>query len=348
MNHQLLRLHSIHDRQADVLSTEHSLSSNSSTSTNNRNVAGFFLSLNAALMWGMLPIAIKELLAGMDATTIVWYRFLVAGIVLGLWLLATRQLPALRQAPRMLLALLLVATLALSSNYFLFSYSLNFVNAETSEAVIQLTTLFLILGGVLVYREPFVAVQKIGTLLIVLGLVLFFHDRIAALASLANRETIGVIIVVFAAITWVVYALLQKKLLREFSSVQILFVIYMIAIVLLLPFIQPGSLFSLSPFHAWLLVFCCVNTLVAYGSFAEALNCWEASKVSAVLALAPLFTIGTLKLIVWIYPEYLFSDRLSLLSILGALLLVVGSVLTALVPLLYQRRLARLANVTAQ
>lgn len=314
----------------------------------NKNVAGFFLSLNAALMWGMLPVAIKELLAGMDATTIVWYRFLVAGIVLGLWLLGTRKLPHILHASKLVQKLLLIAALALSSNYFLFSYSLNFVNAETSEAVIQLTTLFLILGGVIIYKEPFVAVQKIGTLLIVLGLLLFFNDRIRELASLANRETVGVIIVVFAAITWVVYALLQKQLSRDFSSVQILFFIYLFAIVLLLPFISPASLLQLSPFHAALLAFCCVNTLVAYGCFAEALNCWAASKVSAVLALAPLFTIGTLKFIVWLNPDYSFSDRLSLLSIIGALLLVVGSVLTALVPLIYQRRLDRLANVTGQ
>lgn len=312
------------------------------------NVAGFFLSLNAALMWGMLPIVIKELLAGMDATTVVWYRFLVAGVVLGLWLLITRKLPPLLQVTSTIRWLLLIAALSLSVNYFLFSYSLNYVNAETSEAVIQLTTLFLILGGVVFYKEPFFAVQKIGTMLIVLGLLLFFHDRIAELGSLENRQTIGVIIVVFAAITWVVYALLQKQLLRYFSSVQILFFIYLFAIVLLLPFIQPASLFQLSKFHFWLLVFCCANTLIAYGSFAEALNCWEASKVSAVLALAPLFTIGSLKLIVWFYPDYAFSDRLSLLSILGALLLVVGSVLTALVPLIYQRRIDRLANVTSQ
>ena len=76
------------------------------------------------------------------------------------------------------------------------------------------------------------------------------------------------------------------------------------------------------------------------------MNCWEASKVSATLALAPLFTILTLKVIVLINPEYAFSDRLSLLSILGAILLVLGSALTALVPLFYQRRQAARARAT--
>jgi len=301
-------------------------------------LAGFLLSLIAAMMWGVLPIALKELLLGMGATTIVWYRFLVAFAVLLTWLSVTRRLPRLAQITLRPRLLLLIAALGLCANYFLFSYSLNFVNAETSEAVIQLTTLFLILGGVVVYKEPFLGIQKLGTGLIILGLLLFFNDRMAVFVNINNTETLGVIIVVFAAVTWTLYALLQKRLLRQFSSVQILFSIYTVSIVVLLPFIQPSTLFSLEGWHLTLLAFCCLNTLVAYGSFAEALNLWDASKVSATLALAPLFTIGTLKLIVFFSPDYEFSDRLSTLSLLGAAMLVLGSILTALVPAIYKRR----------
>ena len=141
-----------------------------------------------------------------------------------------------------------------------------------------------------------------------------------------------------AAITWTIYALLQKQLLGVFSSVQILFVIYVVSVMVLLPFVSPRALFQLTGFHYALLAFCCLNTLIAYGCFAEALNLWDASKVSAVLALAPLFTIATLKVIVIINPEYAFTDRLSNLSVLGAVLLIVGSALTALMPLFLQRR----------
>ena len=196
-----------------------------------RHAAGFFLSLVAAMLWGVLPIALKELLAGMDAITIVWYRFFVAGIVLLVWLGMRRNLPSFFTQNTQTKWFLVLAATGLVINYFLFSYSLNFVNGETSEAVIQLTTLFLILGGVFVYREPFFALQKIGTVLIMWGLLLFFNDRLSELTNLENRETIGVIVVIFAAITWTVYALLQKQLLVKFSSVQILFMIYMFSIV---------------------------------------------------------------------------------------------------------------------
>jgi drug/metabolite transporter (DMT)-like permease len=313
-----------------------------------KNFKGFFLSLTAALLWGMLPVALKELLAGMDASTIVWYRFLVAGTVLLIWLGVRGQFPNLAKVNSRIRWFLVIAAIGLSSNYYLFSFSLNFINGETSEAVIQLTTLFLIIGGVLIYKESFVGIQKVGTALIVLGLLLFFNDRLSNFVNTNNSETIGVLIVVVAAITWTVYALLQKHLLLKFSSVQILFLIYIFSTFALMPFITPTSLFQLSALQLGLLLFCCINTLVAYGCFAEALNCWDASKVSATLALAPLFTISSLKVVVLFFPNYEYSDRLGWLSILGAFLLVIGSALTALMPYISEWRSQRGANISAQ
>ena len=218
-------------------------------------LAGALLSLTTAALWGVLPVALKELLSVMDAGTVVWYRFLVAGLVILVWLAARKNLPDLFRASVRVRWMMFIAALGLCGNYYFFSLSLNFVNAETSEAVIQLTTLFLILGGVFIYREPFAGMQKAGTGLILAGLLLFFHDRLEVLSSLDNAETLGVLIVVVAAITWTIYALLQKQLLGTFSSVQILFVIYVVSVVVLMPFVSPGALFQLTGFHYALLAF---------------------------------------------------------------------------------------------
>ena len=150
---------------------------------------------------------------------------------------------------------------------------------------------------------------------------------------MGSQQTLGVFIVFLSAITWTVYSLLQKKLLREFTPSQLLFMMYGISAIVLVPFVSPNALLNLGGFQIFLLSFCCLNTVVAYGCFTKALNCWDASKVSAVLALAPLFTIIGLKIIVLIEPNYAYSDRLGALSLIGAVLLVLGSVLTALMPI---------------
>jgi len=302
-----------------------------------KNLVGFLLSLNTAFLWGILPVALKEIIVTMDATTIVWYRFLLAAMIIGPYLLARRQLPKMISTGGKTITLLTVAGIGLCGNYVLFSLSLSYLNAESTEAVIQLTTLFLLLGGVVIFREPFDRWQRLGALMIVAGLALFFNDRLVELFATGSQMAFGVLLVVAASITWVVYALLQKQLLRQFSSVQILLFVYVFSTLVLTPLARPASLLDLSGLQVGLLLFCCLNTVLAYGSFAEALVHWHASKVSAVLALAPLFTIVALKFIVWINPDYSFTDDLNLLSLLAAIILVLGSVTVALVPLLPQR-----------
>ena len=285
-------------------------------------------------MWGVLPIALKELLTGMDASTIVWYRFLFAAFFVLVWLNYRERLPKLGTTNILTRLIIIISAAGLCANYVFFSFSLNYLNAETSEAVIQLTTLFLILGGVVFYKEQFSGAQKIGTLFIIAGLLLFFNDRLGEFKNLGSQQTLGVFIVFLSAITWTVYSLLQKKLLREFTSPQLLLMMYGISAAVLVPFVSPSAIAQLDGFQLFLLSFCCLNTVVAYGCFTEALNCWDASKVSAVLALAPLFTIFGLKIIVLIAPNYAYSDRLSALSIIGAVFLVLGSSLMALMPVL--------------
>ena len=75
------------------------------------------------------------------------------------------------------------------------------------------------------------------------------------------------------------------------------------------------------------MIFCGLNTLIAYGSFAEAMVHIEASKVSTVLALTPLITV----VVVQVFPNSGISvEPMTALSISGAILVVVGSMATAL------------------
>jgi drug/metabolite transporter (DMT)-like permease len=71
-----------------------------------------------------------------------------------------------------------------------------------------------------------------------------------------------------------------------------------------------------------------VNTLVAYGAFASALEHWEAARVSAVIALTPLATLAFSSLAPSFCPRASRAEALSAPS--GAALVVGGSLLVAL------------------
>ncbi len=298
--------------------------------TNSR--LGFTLSLTTAALWGLLPIALKVVLEGMDAYTIVWWRFAVAMAGLGAFLAWRGQLPRLAGSGRFAFALLAVATLALIGNYVLYAVALDHVTPSVTQVVIQLAPLMLLLGGVLVFHEPFRRAQWAGFAALVAGLLLFFNERLPELAHPSEGLGLGVALTVAAAVSWAAYGLTQKKLHEHFSAQQVLWIIYVGAVVLMLPVSAPAKIFELDGLQLGMLAFCCVNTLAAYGSFGEALYHWDLSRVSAVLATAPLFTIAAMWAVERSGLALVPAEGLNALSIIGALLVVTGSMTCALVP----------------
>ncbi|WKE67159.1 DMT family transporter [Gallaecimonas kandeliae] len=291
---------------------------------------GAFLSLVTVLLWGLLPIALKEVLVHMDPYTITFYRFLVSGLILATWLGAKGNLPQLGRLEGQGPWLLGVSIVGLLANYGFYLLALRHLDPRTAQTVIQLAPLLLLLGGVWLYKEPFGPSQLLGVLVLVLGLGLFFNERLVQIVTDFAGLGLGIFLMVIAAVTWAAYALAQKKLLRHFNSVQIMMLINLAGALVFLPMASPAQVLHLSTWEGGWLLFCCFNTLIAYGAFAEALNHWEASKVSALLATTPLFTFLFVAMLAPFLPFGFDTAQLPWLSYFGAALVVVGSVINAL------------------
>jgi drug/metabolite transporter (DMT)-like permease len=291
---------------------------------------GFTLSLVTALLWGLLPIALKIVLEGMDAYTITWWRFAVSMALLGAFLALRGELPRLRGAGNAAIALLAVAMITLIANYVLYLIALDHTTPSVTQVVIQLAPLLLLVGGVFVFGERFAWLQRIGFTVLVAGLLLFFNVRLPELARPTEGLGLGVMLVVSAAVSWAIYGLAQKQLLRHFSAQQVLWMIYVGATILLLPAIAPAAILDLSGMQLGMLGFCCANTIAAYGAFGEALYHWDLSRVGAVLATAPIFTISAMWVIERSGLALVPAEGLNALAVAGALAVVAGSMTCAL------------------
>lgn len=310
-----------------------------------KSMIGLSLALTTAVLWGMLPIALKVLLDVLTANTITAVRFLVAAVMVGLWLWLGGKLPKLRVLiSKKAGSLMIIAVLGLLSNYIMYLSGLNYLTAETGQVVIQLAPFLMMLGGVVLFKEQLLLWQKIGAVSLVAGLLLFFNERLVQLLQYAGSETLGVLLVIAAAVTWAAYALAQKQLLMHYSSKQIMYLLYVAGTVAFIPVSDFSPLQTMTALQWGLLIFCCLNTVVAYGAFAEALHHWEASKVSAVLAVTPLFTILFAQLLAWLVPDFINAQALNIWSWIGAALVVSGSALTALAPQFADYRAARKAK----
>jgi len=171
-----------------------------------------------------------------------------------------------------------------------------------------------------------------GFAILVTGIAIFSAGRIATFAGLegSERHLHGNAMIALAAVTWAVYGIAQKQLLRVMPSQHIMLCIYVGCAALFLPLAELRALGGLDAAGWALLLFCALNTVVAYGSFSEALQHWEASRVSAVLALVPLTTLAVQRLtLVW-FPGFDPGPPLDATAVLGACTVVAGSLLTSL------------------
>jgi drug/metabolite transporter (DMT)-like permease len=295
--------------------------------TTGRWTLGLGLALVTTAAWSTLPAALKASLEYIDAYTLTWFRFLVATLVMALWV---RGRTLARTNYRDSFWLLLVAAVMLTADYVLYLLGLDLTTPAIAQVVIQSALVLTALGGVWFFGEHFSKAQWIGFTALMAGLAIFFHRQLAAFASEAGRLWMGSVLIVAAGITWAVYALVQKQLLTKFSSDRIMLFIYAFATVSLLPMAAPARLGDLS-LTAWLVVsYCALNTLVAYGAFAEAMDHWAASRISAVLALTPLGTIAFAEVLEHVYPEAAPTERLDGLSLVGAAVVVAGSMVASL------------------
>jgi drug/metabolite transporter (DMT)-like permease len=148
--------------------------------------------------------------------------------------------------------------------------------------------------------------------------------------AIETRLGLGVAIMLFSALAWAGYALAQKQLLAQLASEQVLFLLYLGAVPLLLAPAQLAQLLALDGLQLGMLAFCCANTVIAYGCFAEALEHWEVSRVSAIVTLAPVFTVLGVHAAALAWPDVAPAEALSGWNLLGAALVVGGSMTTAL------------------
>ncbi len=288
---------------------------------------GLVLSLLTAALWGSLPIALRPVAEKADPITITWVRYLVAAGGLGVYLHWQGNLPGRAQFAERRWLYLLAAFLGFAGNNFGFLLGLRLTSPSTAQIVIQLAPILVIFGAVRWFGERFGRWQWAGVGILPAGMLIFFHRQ---LAGISDSYATGILVLLGAALLWAGYALAQKRLLRDMNSIAIMWLVYAAGSFAMLPAASPARLGLLDGTRWWFLFYCCLNSLVSYALFSQALAVWPVSRVSAVVATTPLFTVVFTRLAAWLWPAYIVPETLDPLSLVGAAVVVAGCVLMAL------------------
>ncbi|TDO95860.1 DMT family transporter [Marinomonas balearica] len=294
---------------------------------------GLVFSAITVFFWGMLPIALKLSTGFSDAITLTWVRFLFAAVVILVWQWRQRRLSEFTRLTRSEWFRLLAAGTLLITNYTTFVVSLDYMHPGAAQLSFQLAPLFLALGGFLFLKERIYWQQWACFAFILIGMAIFFHPVVeqsfSGNSALSGSMGVGFIIVQASSMAWTSYALIQKSLFKKLSSSNILLAIYIYASIVMLPFATPSHLQTLSTQDTLIVAFCCLNTLIAYGAFSQAMRYWQTVQVSAAVALTPIaaFILTEICVSIGLWKGIIRSANADLLSLIGIGLVVCSAIL---------------------
>jgi drug/metabolite transporter (DMT)-like permease len=293
---------------------------------NTQNKGLIYASITA-LLWGFLAIAQKVMLKSLDAYTIVWSRFLIAFVVLSIYIYRKNknELKILIRPPW----LIIVGAISLLINYVSVLKGLDYTSPNTVQIIIQSAPIMFCLTGIFFFKEKATNIQKIGFALSAVGLLIFYSSQLEAFVHDVESFNIGFILIMIGAIGWVIYAVVQKLMVRKYDPQTLNLVLYGLPIIILFYFVDFDRLLGLSIGEYALLLFLGLNTLIAYGAMSEALKYAEASKVSVIITMNPIITVVSMSVLAYLEVTWIKGEIMSLKSLIGALILIVGGIVVS-------------------
>jgi drug/metabolite transporter (DMT)-like permease len=284
----------------------------------NRPLA-YFEATFAVVAWGASFVATKVALRYVSPITVIWTRFAIGVVILGMAVFMRRQfaLPARKE----LAYLAFLGFLGISFHQWLQSTGLLTAQATTTSWIVATTPIFMALLGWLVLREKLVLGQVLGIALAAVGVLLVVSNGDLAALSTGKFGTLGDFLILISAVNWAVFSTLSRRGLQRHPATRMMFYVMGFGWLFssLLFFSGPGigELYHL-PWDGWLGigflgVFC---SGLAYIFWYDALKTLPVAQTGAFLYLEPLVTV--------VVAGIVLGEPLLLASLLGGGSILLG------------------------
>ncbi len=289
------------------------------------NAKGLIFAGITALSWSLVPVALKVVVEEVPPVTVVWFRFSLAFLLLFSYTAIQKpgHLRIIYKAPK----LLIIAALALGANYMGILLGVKNTTPSTTQIVIQFGPVLLAVAGFLMYKEKITRLKVIGFTIAIAGLALFYFKQATLLVDEINVFNTGILWILFAAITWAIYAISQKKLVQSHSTQQLNLLIYGLPALLYTPFVGYEILPQISMLSWVLLLFLGLNTFISYAAMSEALKYTQANKVSIIITLNPIITFLFMVFVQYYEATWIEHEYFTFFSIVGAAMVVTGAII---------------------
>ncbi len=291
---------------------------------------GIYYAIFTAFLWGFLAIGLKVAVSSVPPVTVTWFRFVLAfSFMLLFYLFRERQkLVILKRPPWQAI----LAGVFLGCNYVGFISGVQMTSPTIAQVFAQVGPAVLALSSIFLFKEKMNFRQITGLVIVVVGMLVFYMDKMTSVSLNGDVSLfrMGVLVLIFGALTWVLYAIFQKKVVNDYDPLQLNLIIFGVPAIFITPFAEFNTLSGLSVSQWMLMFYLGLNTLIAYGSLALAFKYTEANKVSVIVTLNPLITFGSMLFLSYYQVSWISPETFTMFTVVGAVMALLGVVLTVL------------------
>lgn len=274
----------------------------------------------SAFVWGTSFTVSKLALRFVPPLSLAWIRFVLASVILFVWLIIRHE--SLRLSRDAFGTMVLGGILGYTLNHIFENVGLALSTAsEISLMMGAFPVLSLLVEG-LVYRRRFSRTATIGILLSVIGVLLIIDPRSLG-GGLDGKRLLGDGLIILSGVCWAFYSILVKKLSHDCSAGKTAMFQMFFGSIVLLPLVgvfeRPAFPVPASAVWAiiYLAVFCSV---VGYSLYNYGVARMQSTQAVNILNLIPVFGVLTS----WV----LLHETASLLQLVGGAVVLAGVVLS--------------------
>lgn len=299
--------------------------------TKSRKLAYLAL-LITAIIWGIAPPVIKYTLRFLSPFAFLFYRFLLASIIIAAPTIL--KLKKIKLNLRDWLLYLFLGFLCTPLNLILLFLGIQKTTAIDASLISIISPILVIIGGVLFLDEKVNKTERIGIIITIAGTIItmvqpFFENNINI-----GRSIFGNFLVFLGTLVWVAFTLLAKKNHRDRLDPLVLTGLsFWVGLITMIPlflyerlalndylksiFLTTQPIFFLDPRALPGVLFMAIfSSIVAYFAYIYGLTKIEASEATIFTYLQPIFAVPI--------AVIFLKETLSLAFIFGSVLIILG------------------------
>jgi drug/metabolite transporter (DMT)-like permease len=273
----------------------------------------------AVTVWGASFVATKIALRELSPVALVWARFAMGIVVLGLFVGVRRQFRPVAGSD--LGTFLLLGFLGITLHQWLQSNALVTSQATTTGWIIATTPLFTALLGWIFLRERLGRAGLAGILIAAFGVLLVVARGDPGAIAVGRLGAPGDVLILVSCANWAIFSVLSRRGLKRHPAALMMFYVMVLGWILTTALFGIESGFrGIGPLSGtglmallFLGVFC---SGVAYVFWYDALERIPASRVGALLYLEPLVTVAV--------AAWLLGETIRLGTMIGGAIILFG------------------------